>query len=223
MKQFLSLFFVGLGILGSIEAVVQPQLAKQEMGLVAITPDPASLSSFFVAIDSTYNIRHINDIDLNTAQGKEIAKAIFNACLELSRTHNNADFALHISCKKDRIVIMVFLYASTISQSLIPCQFCERKYFGGDIIEEDATTIAFEKSRPARKPINFLIVPKKHVLNYKDPKCTSEVFINQIRMAQKLSKKLTDHRIDLYVNNGSNAAQSVFHSHMHFHAFGVWK
>ncbi len=222
MKQFLSLFFVGLGVLGSIEAIAQPQLARgKQTSLVTVTPQ--TVSTFVITIDPTYNIFHINDIDLGDVQGKEIAKAIFNACLELSSKHNNADFTLCISCKKDRLVIEVYLYPSTISESSIPCHFCDRKYFGGDIIDEDATTIAFEKSRPARKPINFLIVPKKHVLNYKDPKCTSDVFINQIRMAQKLSKKLTDPRIDLYVNNGSNAAQSVFHSHMHFHAFGAWK
>ncbi len=189
--------------------------------LVKVVKNTVHSSQYFIELPSS--ILHINDINLESAEGKKIASAIVLHCLELSKSHNDADFTLHISCKKDRIVITVTFYSRSTLLGSQSCDFCDRKKFSGAIMSENNTTIAFEKSRPARDPINFLIVPKKHVINYKDKNFKPEIFINQLAMAQELSQKLTDRRLDLYVDNGSNAAQSVMHSHMHFHSPAQWK
>ena len=189
--------------------------------LVKFSRDPHYSSQYY--IESIQPIAHICDIDLTSHEGKKLAAAIVLQCIELSKQNSDADFTLYISCKKDRIVITLYLYPRSTVYAPATCDFCDRKKFGGDIIAENNTTIAFEKSRPARNPINFLIVPKKHVVNYKDKNFKVETFINQLAIAQELSKKLTDNRVDLYINNGPSAAQSVFHSHMHFHSPAQWK
>jgi diadenosine tetraphosphate (Ap4A) HIT family hydrolase len=216
---FLFVFCLGL---------VKTELRADEFSL---TKDLASLVKVIInknyssqySIECVMPVAHINDIDLGTVEGKKLASAIVLACLELSKFHNDADFTLHISSKRDRMINTVTFYPPSTYTLNTACVFCDRSRFGGDIIAENSTTIAFEKDRPARNPINFLIVPKKHVINYKDNNFTPEVFINQLAMAQELSKKLTDNRVDLYINNGSSAAQSVFHSHMHFRSPAEWK
>lgn len=219
VSLFLSVFCLGL-VKENLRAD-EFSITKDIASLVTVTQDHGYSSQYF--IDPVMHINHINDIDLRTIAGKKLASAIVLACLELSKSHNDADFTLYISCKRDRIVIIVTLYPRSTYVPVAQCVFCDRNKFSGDIIFENSTAIAFEKSRPARNPINFLIVPKKHVVNYKDKNFKPEIFINQLAMAQELSQKLTDHRVDLYVNNGSNAAQSVFHSHMHFHSPAQWK
>lgn len=174
-------------------------------------------------IQTVEPINHICDIDLMTRAGRKLATAIVMQCVELSKVHSNADFSLQISCRNGRMTIKVIVYSCSMPLTTAHCDFCDRKKFSGDIIHENNTTIAFEKSRPARTPINFLIVPKRHVVNYKDKNFRPDIFINQLAMAQELSRRLTDTRVELYVNNGSNAAQSVFHSHMYFYSPAQWK
>jgi diadenosine tetraphosphate (Ap4A) HIT family hydrolase len=189
--------------------------------LVTVTRQASYTSEFIITPRDP--IKHINDIDLNTTAGKELALAIIATILELVRTRNDPDFSIHITVKAERLVVIVNLYPGSDERRGTPCNFCDRKKFKGDIIAENKDVIAMEKSTPARSPINFLIIPKKHVVNYKDLHFTPEIFIAQLAMAQELSKKLTHPTVDLYINNGINASQSVFHSHMHFHTPAGWK
>lgn len=164
-------------------------------------------------------------LTLNLTDGPErqcVVKMVTKA-LEVVRDNRNADFQLTIdgSASSLRMTIMLFPAAPLVAPTV--CDFCQRA-FKGAIIAEDEHTIAFEKSTPPRNPINFLIIPKTHVANYKDPQCTADIFVNQLAMAQKMASNLKDpHSIKLQVNNGSNAAQSVFHSHMHFTSNSSWK
>jgi len=161
---------------------------------------------------------NITDVSVRQRIGDMITKA-----LEIVRGTGDSDFILTVDGRASSFLIMITLFPAAPVIVSAGCDFC-RRAFKGALIAEDGDAIAFEKSNPPRNPINFLIIPKVHVVNYKDAQCTADIFMSQIAMAQKLARKLKDPRsVTLQVNNGSNAGQSVFHSHMHFTSHSAWK
>lgn len=198
-----------------------------------VISDPSFNQYVSVQLDQAINmatitpvkpIRHLDDINLETKQGIELATAIVHAAVYVAKRENNADFKMRIICNKNNVQIKVELYKhSSYFDDNSECHFCDKQYFKGPIIAENDTTIAFEKSNPPRNPINFVIISREHVVNYKDSNFTPGIFIEQLKMAQKLSQKLVDSIFELIINNGTNAGQAVSHSHMHFCSLSKWK
>ena len=170
------------------------------------------------------SVNHFCNINLASSYGKLLGKAIIDACRDLSCTHNDADFQLEISQNTDGMLISVYLYQKQLAPVSFTCPFCESLMLKGSVLAENELVRAFEKSKPARQPINFLIAPKKHIVNYKDKEDVIEIFIAQLAMAQVLANCLENKDdIMLFVNNGPGAGQAVFHSHMHFLTSSSWK
>lgn len=171
------------------------------------------------------SVSHFCDINFASSYGKLLVKAIVDACIELSSTHGDADFQLEISQVASQMLISVNLYPQKPAPVSFGCPFCKPLKLKGNVLAENELVRAFEKSSPAREPINFLIAPKKHIVNYKDRnENVVEVFIAQLMMAQTLAVRLENKDdITLFVNNGAGAGQTVFHSHMHFSTSSSWK
>lgn len=190
--------------------------------VVQVLQNQSNSSQFFIT--PTTPIAHLTDLDFNNPDHVTFAQELVTSAIELSHSHANADFSMHIAHKNGLLTTMVSLRPASSPPSQYSCPFCPPRQLKGAIIDETANTIAFEKSTPPRDPINFLIVPKKHIINYKDPSFTPQIFINQLVMAKKRALHLTNPTsVDLYVNNGANASQTIFHSHMHFHSTSEWK
>lgn len=122
---------------------------------------------------------------------------------------------------------LVFLsFAAQITANCVFCDIIEKKSTS-NIIEETDDILVIEK-KPIRKPVDCLILPKKHIENCKflDSKndYDSTILSKMFFMAQNLSKKLTGKQdFQLVINNGSEAGQTVFHLHMHFKSANNWK
>jgi len=96
--------------------------------------------------------------------------------------------------------------------------------------EETDDLVVIQKRIKPRKielPVNILIIPKKHIINFKHLDFTdpydATIVSKMVCMAQNISKQLTgtgDFWIS--VNNGAKAKQTVFHSHMHFKSWEQW-
>jgi histidine triad (HIT) family protein len=164
------------------------------------------------------------DVDVQNPACKNMLTKMFSIALTLSEQHDNADFTMDISVKNG---IVTYLCAYVAAQKPVmphTCPFCTVTSLKGDMLYDDGVIRAFEKSRPARQPINFLIVPSKHVINYKDPAFTPDLFIKQLRVAQQFACKLVDPcDVKLHINNGPAAGQTVFHAHMHFKSRSAWR
>jgi len=98
------------------------------------------------------------------------------------------------------------------------CIFC--KIVAGDLpcfnIYEDEQTLAFMDINPANDG-HALIIPKEH---WEDcyaipPKLIAQTMQTVQRVAKAVNETLSPHGINLVQANGSGAAQSVFHFHMH--------
>jgi histidine triad (HIT) family protein len=98
------------------------------------------------------------------------------------------------------------------------------------VLYEDDEIVAIKKLHAPHAPwkVDCLIIPKKHVVNMKtldenDP-VDATLFSKMGFVAQKLGKKLAlPGDFQVVVHNGSQAAQSVFHMHMHFQSVSDWK
>ena len=154
-----------------------------------------------------------------------VKKAIMSMFEEVLDRVGNDDFNLKISGRSGFFCIIIMTYEPKDTPLINDegCKFCVQEY-KGQVLNETNDAIAFEKSTPPRNPIDFLITPKVHVVNYKDPSFTPDMFINQLAMAQEFAKNLNDSGdVILSVNNGKGAGQTVFHSHMHFKSKSSWK
>ena len=200
-------------------------LPSQETSFVQIKKSNESSVDFIIVPVALHPVTGITDVDFDVPEGQRLANEIFYAALKLSQQHENADFQMHIFCKDSVLQTRVILYpASTLDEVAEACSFCEPRQLRGVVLAENEEVIAFEKSTPAREPIDFLIAPKLHVVNYKDPKMSPELFVAQLAMAQKLARNLVNPSdVELWVNNGENAGQIVFHTHMHFKTNSKWK
>ncbi len=112
------------------------------------------------------------------------------------------------------------------------CPFCEilNENNPNKIIDQDEYVTAIKKNRQPTKehPVDFLIIPKKHIENIKalnenddyDSNLGSRIWL----MAKKLSKKLSGSQdFKLINNNGAEADQTIFHLHTHFISTNNWK
>lgn len=99
------------------------------------------------------------------------------------------------------------------------CLFC--KIVAGDIpadrVGETATTLAFRDVQP-QAPVHVLVIPKQHhptlsALLDADPSALVAVISAARDIA--LAEGLAESGYRLVVNTGADAAQSVFHLHVH--------
>lgn len=95
------------------------------------------------------------------------------------------------------------------------------------LLFEDEDIFVIEKKH-VHKPVNCLIIPKKHIVNIKDldsnSNYDSEIGAKIFKVAQKMSHKLeSSGDFTLTMNNGARSAQSVFHMHAHFRSPFNWK
>lgn len=161
-------------------------------------------------------------IQWDLEKDKQVAADIITVAQQLSASHNNGDFQVVISNKNGQLKVVVYVYGTSSHNSSSDCVFCKRQ-FKGVVLGQTDRAIAFEKSNPARNPINFLVIYKDHIVNYKEQNAI-DAFLAQLELAQQLAKKLKNSTdVKLQINNGSQAAQTVFHTHMHFSSGSSWK
>ena len=99
------------------------------------------------------------------------------------------------------------------------CIFCKiiAKQIPSTVIAENDDILVIKDIHP-KAPIHYLIMPKKHVADItgfeeSDANIAGQMFL----MAKQLAKGLQGSKaFKLLVNNGADAGQMVFHSHIHF-------
>ena len=98
------------------------------------------------------------------------------------------------------------------------CIFC--KIAGGKILSakiyEDKNTIAFLDIAPISSG-HSLVVPKKHSVNLLDidEEDAVETMKTVRKIAKAVSKANNNCDVNIEMNNGKNAGQVVFHTHIH--------
>ncbi|MEM5778241.1 MAG: HIT family protein [Candidatus Aenigmatarchaeota archaeon] len=97
------------------------------------------------------------------------------------------------------------------------CKFCNIiKYKNDYVIFENKNTIAILDNKPLSKG-HLLIIPKKHYESLLD--VPASVFVELFKTAYKISLKvckiLNADSVNIALNSGYNAGQSVNHFHIH--------
>ena len=98
------------------------------------------------------------------------------------------------------------------------CIFC--KIISADIpcfkLYEDDDTLAFMDINPASEG-HALVIPKEHAANVHEvsPSAISATVVTAQKIAAAVNRALTPQGLNLLQCNGSAAAQSVLHFHMH--------
>ena len=99
------------------------------------------------------------------------------------------------------------------------CIFCKiiAKQIPSTIIHEDNDLLVIKDIVP-KATTHFLIIPKKHLKDLRDfTQSERDLAAHMLFIANDLSKKHLDGGdFRLMINNGYNAGQRVFHTHMHF-------
>lgn len=96
------------------------------------------------------------------------------------------------------------------------CQIKERKLPAQWVFEDDNVFVI--KDRSPKAPIHYLIIPKEHVVDIQSLlpdqlKLGSLIF----KTAQYLARTIPEAaQFNLFINNGPDAGQKVFHLHAHF-------
>jgi histidine triad (HIT) family protein len=98
------------------------------------------------------------------------------------------------------------------------CIFC--KIIAGQIpsviIAHDDQVIVIKDINPAA-PIHYLIIPKKHLQDLTNFSTEDHIIWQScLLMVQKLAQLQGCQQFKLMSNNGYNAGQRVFHTHIHF-------
>lgn len=90
------------------------------------------------------------------------------------------------------------------------------KEIKADIIFEDNDHIAFKDIKPER-PGHFLVVPKNHSTNLYDitDHDLSALILKARQWALQVTKQMNVQGFNLKINNGKEAGQEVFHTHVH--------
>lgn len=90
------------------------------------------------------------------------------------------------------------------------------KEIPADIIYEDKDIVAFSDINPKR-PGHFLVVPKKHSTNLMDisDEDLIKIIIITKKLANNLIKKMNVSGYNIEINNGKEAGQEIFHTHIH--------
>ena len=85
-----------------------------------------------------------------------------------------------------------------------------------DIIYEDERSIVIKDINP-QAPVHLLIIPKKVIpMLSVASESDKDLLGNLMFVAGVLSKKLNlDDTFNIFINNGENAGQTIFHLHLH--------
>lgn len=98
------------------------------------------------------------------------------------------------------------------------CIFCKiiRKEIPSDLVYEDDKNYAFLDIRPTN-PGHTLVVPKQHFVNVFDidPDTWGDSMKTAQKIARALEKAFGIEGVNINTNNGADAGQVVFHSHIH--------
>ncbi len=99
------------------------------------------------------------------------------------------------------------------------CIFCKiiARELPATIIAENQEIIVIKDINP-KAPIHYLILPKRHIADITEFQDSDTNLAGQmLLMAKQLAKGLSGSQsFKLLVNNGADAGQVVFHSHIHF-------
>lgn len=99
------------------------------------------------------------------------------------------------------------------------CIFCKiiAKQIPSHIIAENDHVLVIKDINP-KAPIHYLIIPKKHFADLGQMEIEDlELAGQMLMMAKIVSSTLPEPKaFKLVVNNGADAGQMVFHSHIHF-------
>lgn len=102
---------------------------------------------------------------------------------------------------------------------LSSCIFCKiiAKQIPSSIIAENDQLIVIKDINP-KAPTHLLIIPKKHLADLNEFQPEDQNLAGAMLMMTKvLSEQLSGSKaFKLIVNNGADAGQIVFHSHIHF-------
>ncbi len=100
-----------------------------------------------------------------------------------------------------------------------PCIFCKiiARQVPSQIVAENDHVLVIKDINP-KAPIHYLIIPKKHINDLSHLEIEDlELAGHMLMMAKILSSMLPEPRpFKLVANNGADAGQMVFHSHIHF-------
>lgn len=156
---------------------------------------------------------------------KSVFAALFCAILMLGLIGcNNAENAASIAPNTPKMGQQRFIAHTN-------CLFCGiiARTQPGQIIEEDEDLVVIEKHPTiVRKPVDILIIPKKHIENIKflnaaDP-YDQTIMSKMMFKAQALSKRLqSTGDFTVTINNGARSDQTQFHMHMHFRSPFNWR
>ena len=91
-----------------------------------------------------------------------------------------------------------------------------KKEIPAKVYYEDEKVIAIDDVKPKR-PGHFLVIPKTFSNNLIDIEDEDYMYLMKIskKLAKKRIKELNVSGFNLVVNNGENAGQEVFHTHIH--------
>ncbi len=98
------------------------------------------------------------------------------------------------------------------------CIFCQiiRREAPASIVYEDDQVVAFLSNRPVNEG-HTLVVPKKHYANIFEISDEEAAYLFKIakRIAQAVKEATGTEAIRIVQNNGKDAAQVIFHLHVH--------
>ena len=116
------------------------------------------------------------------------------------------------------LLLLIFL-ASAAAEEKKPCPFCE--IVAGSrptaIVYRDDTVLAFMDNAP-RNPGHVLIIPVAHAENFLEvpPDTARQMMTLAQRVARAIRQTdLQAEGLQLQMNTGKAAGQSVFHAHLH--------
>lgn len=85
-----------------------------------------------------------------------------------------------------------------------------------DFIYEDEHCIAINDINPLA-PVHVLIIPKKGIPRLVDSELDDQALLGHLMLTMgKVAKQLgVDEAFNVFINNGADAGQTVFHLHLH--------
>jgi histidine triad (HIT) family protein len=98
------------------------------------------------------------------------------------------------------------------------CDFCSiaRGILAAEVVCEAETWIAFFPDKPAT-PGHTLVIPRRHVpdLWSTDPVLADDLMDAVIRVGHAIQTAVTPDGMNLITSSGDEAAQTIFHLHLH--------
>ncbi len=128
------------------------------------------------------------------------------------QTHETQNLAVATPCRFESDP----RYQGLNMNECVFCQIKEKKLPAAWVFEDDQVFVI--KDRSPQAPIHYLIIPKEHVIDIRS------LLPDQLKLgalifktAQHLARTVQEaEQFNLFMNNGPNAGQKVFHLHAHF-------